>query len=102
MVEPKTGTIAAATVMTSPENNSVAIGTFAKALKRFTRVNCLVYDRMCKLKKAASKKNEFKRIKFWAVDKFHGTKHGESCECNPEYVRALKARVAKVNTVVCE
>ena len=102
VMDPKTGLVAAATVMTAPEDNRVAINTFAKALKKFTRVNCLVYDRMCKLMQAAAKMDEFKNIKSWSIDKFHAQKHKAGCKCNPLRVRKLTVRLAKMNTNVCE
>ena len=68
-MDPKTGAVASAIVMPAPEDNRVAIDTFARALKLFTGVNCLVYDKMCKLAQAAAKKDEFKNIKSWSIDK---------------------------------
>ena len=89
-------------VMPAPEDNRVAIDTFARALKLFTGVNCLVYDRMCKLTQAAAKMDEFKNIRSWSMSKFHAQKHKPGCKCNPIRIRKLAVRFAKMNATVCE
>ena len=74
----------------------------AKAIRRFPKMNCLVYDRMCKLKPSMSKKEEFRGNKTWAVDEFHSAQHSSSCKCNSKVVRKNANRLRNVNTVVCE
>ena len=102
----KTGEVAAATTMYDPENNDIAEQTFARALNGGRRVrrqvNCLVYDRMCKLKPHLQGKPSFRNIRHFAVDKLHGKKHGVRCACNPEHVPSLKRRFRGVNTNIAE
>ena len=102
MVCQEDGHVVALAQQNVPENNQVVISAFAKALSVCPDVNCLVYDRACKFFQEAKEKDEFRQVKYFAVDKFHALRHRNDCPCNPLKVLRLKRRLRESNTSVCE
>lgn len=99
---PQDGRVLGVSQMLQPENNDVAIKTMARVLDKLPAVDCAIMDRMCKVKPAAEKKKQFRGIKYWTCDLWHGRKHSKKCQCNPHVHLRLKRRVNKVNTSIAE
>jgi hypothetical protein len=96
------GRIVTCVSMEDPENNDVVTSAFTRALKNHPSVNCVVYDRACSWADSVCKTPEFKNVKYYAVDKFHGERHGKKCKRSPKNIVALRRRLKNVNTSVCE
>ena len=79
VVDPHSRRILAATPMRDPENNAVKIDTLARILHLYPNLDCYIHDRACTLEKCGRQNPKLKQIKFWAVDKFHATRHNEAC-----------------------
>jgi len=47
-------------------------------------------------------KEEFRKIRYWPIDKFHGTSHNKHCKYSPRNVPRYAKRLRGVNTQVCE
>lgn len=99
---PSTRRVLAMTPLTSPENNQVAIDTVEKLTKVYPNLNCVIYDRSCRLEPSVKKSGLFPTIKYWPVDKFHACHHKTTCPNNPLQVLRLKRRVSKINTSAAE
>ena len=103
MIVTEEGHIVAVEQQIRPENNEIAEKTLEKAVRGTPGCDCFCYDRNCKFFKRAKKNRIFKNIKHWAIDKFHASRgHKKECPCNPNHVPALKRRLKKVNTSICE
>jgi hypothetical protein len=103
---PLTGRVVAVNRMVDPEDNKVAEATFHKALVAGRvprkRVDCLIYDRMCRLSESMKATGKFRQVKHYAIDKLHGRKHDHQCACNPKTNCRLSHRLEGVNTMLCE
>ena len=88
--------------MYDPENNMVKIKTLRKVLKNYPAVDVFIHDTNCKLAKEAEQKAYFSQIRYWAVDKFHGAKHGKSCRYSPQNNKDIADRLEGINTSVAE
>ena len=56
-----------------PENNADVEKAFAAAVKKCSEVDCIIYDRNCAFAKSVWHKDEFKNVKYWPIDKWHGS-----------------------------
>lgn len=92
--------VVSANRMIDPEDNKVAAATFLKALVAGRvprkRVDCLIYDRTCRLTKSMKATGTFRQVKHYAIDKLHGQKHDKHCDCNPLTNRCLSNRLKGV------
>ena len=102
MVCTPSGRIVACTTMENPENNEVVTSAFKQAVLTHSKANCIVYDRACSWSKSAQTDPAFKKIKHFSVDKWHGHRHTSKCKHSPKNSLALRRRLSKVNTSVCE
>ena len=102
VVCPKDGRVVAVERQFEPENNQVCNVALTKALKHHPRVDCFILDRNCSFSVQAKTVPQFKGIKTWAIDKFHGRGHSKKCKCNPHNHRSIMKRLKGVNTSVCE
>lgn len=50
-------------LMVQPENNAIAIDTLARILPMSKHVDCLIYDKMCKLQPVASAHKILQQVK---------------------------------------
>ena len=62
------GFILAMKPMQQPENNAIALDTIDEVQERYPSVNCVIYDRCCKLEKSGRKR--FPKIKRWPIDRY--------------------------------
>lgn len=76
--------------------------TLRKILHLYPNCNCFIHVTICKLGPTASKRSEFSQIKYWAVDRFHGTKHGKFSRHSPQNDRNIDKRLKDINTSVTE
>ena len=92
--------------MKNPENNRIMFTMSEMMLKKFKMVEVLIYDRMCKVVKEIRRtpylKKLFKPVKILTVDKWHGKKHTDECECNPYNHDRLWNALDNHNSTICE
>ena len=89
--------------MRGPENNALAIGGIREMIRKYPYLNCLVYDRACKIQRGVSRiRNEIGKIRTFATDKFHGARQSTKCPCNPFARKKLTRRIEGVNTVAAD
>ena len=101
-VSPRDSRVLAAEAMIHPENNEIKLATLLKVIHRYPKCDCLIHDRNCSFEGAAKKVKELKQLKYFPIDKWHGTKHCKECKNHPDHVRRLKMRLRGVNTSVSE
>ena len=58
LTDPDTGCIIGIEEMREPKNNALALKAFIRAVRQYPEVDGILYDRMCSLFNAASKKEE--------------------------------------------
>ena len=81
---PKTGRIPQTAPMCRPGNNDFVLDELGKAVDRYQRANCFIYDRACKIQKSVlQRKKKLWKIRTYATDKFHGARHKQNCAANP-------------------
>lgn len=100
--DPHDGCILAVERQLLPENNEVKKRVLARVLPLYPNADCFVHDRNCSLEQSALQQPEFKQIKYWPIDMWHGAKHKAGCPNNPHKVLRLKRRVSGMNTSVAE
>ncbi|CAE7231491.1 TTN [Symbiodinium sp. CCMP2592] len=101
-IDPGSGLILSVTNMLEPENNEVAKAVLNKVISRASNLNCVIYDKMCVCQKAFSSDQNFAKVKYWCVDRFHAKAHGDRCPCSPLLHRRLDLRLRDVNTSIAE
>ena len=100
---PKTGRILRAKPMRGPENNALVIGEIREMARLYPYLNCVVYDRACKIQRGVVRlRKELRQIRTFTTDKFHGARHSAKCPCSPFACRRLMGRIDGVNTVAAE
>ena len=102
LLDTDTGLIIGVTEMKEPENNDHVVSTLKESLPRLPNVNCVIYGRACRSLKTLEANKEFKKVKTWAVDKFHAAGHSKTCPCSYLGVPRIAKRLKVVNTSVCE
>ncbi len=61
------------------------------------------YDRACRFYNAAiASCKDLKRIKTWAVDRFHAQGHSKRCKCSPLVKKNIDKHLKGTNTSICE
>ena len=68
----------------------------------YPNVDCIVHDLACKLGPRCQRDDIFPQIKTYAVDRFHATKHKETCIHSPYNNEDIAVRLKDVNTSVSE
>jgi hypothetical protein len=104
-VDPRTARtlrILSISAMEAPENNQVAFEAVERVIRLYPNMDCIVYDRACKMLPAARQRPLLKQVKTFAVDKFHAQNHGATCRCSPLNVRRIRTRLRDVNTSAAE
>ena len=71
-------------------------------LPLYPKVNCVLYDRACRILKKACARKTLGKIRYWCVDKFHARGHCDGCKCSPLVHSDLAKRVKNVNTSISE
>ena len=85
-----------------PENNEVVTVALEKVIDQYKNAKTFIMDRNCKYAPKNKSRQKLRKIRTWAIDKFHAKRHGKKCPCNP-YKHKLTMRALKgVNTSVCE
>ena len=99
---PADGRVVSVELQVEPENNEVTARALGKVLVSYPKVDCFLLDRNCKFAPRFKDLANFKQIKPWAIDKFHGLKHNGKCPCNPYAHPRITRRLKGVNTSVAE
>lgn len=102
LICPADGRIVGVNQMLHPENNNIVTETLTKILPEYPKADCFIYDRNCAYERSARANPLLKQLKYFAVDKWHGSHHTSACPCRPQSVRRLGRRVKGVNTAICE
>eukprot|EP00972_Heterocapsa_arctica_P085518 12602789-Heterocapsa_arctica.AAC.1 len=76
VVDPRTQRILSIADMVDPENNQVVFEAVERVIRTYRNMDCIVYDRACKMMPAAGERPLLKQVKTFAVDKFHALNHG--------------------------
>jgi hypothetical protein len=100
--DPGSGRVLSVEPMSQPENNEVAIKTLEKVIHLYPKVHLVIFDRACKLKKAASQRPKLRQVKMYATDKWHGSKHSKTCPCSHLHNPSIRKAVDKHNPSVAE
>ena len=102
VVSPSTMRVVGVSPIEQPENKAMVVKLFSDILPNFPKVDCLIYDRMCRILPAMTTNTAFGKIKYFVVDRFHAKKHSADCPCSPINVKRLGRRIKGVNTSACE
>jgi hypothetical protein len=102
MVDPRTGRILNVTQQIQPENNNNVVGALEMVAERYKGVSCFIYDKNCGLHQFARTRPNLHKVKYYIIDKCHGSKHVKTCSCAPQNHRSLARRVRGLNTSVAE